>query len=340
MKKLLKRIGIAIAAFVIVVSVVFLAWPEAFDLLGDALSSGGDHAIEETGGDGSEQEQGTEADGAGAASDDDAGAGDSDSSASDGAASDDGAAADDGTTADPTPSTDDDASSQTTDDGTSEQAPAPTTSDAPAPSSRTYTAFDPSASPDYYRVVGSALVDRDVPEGAVYYSELDSLGRAGQCVANVTHAMMKESIARERQDMLDLYPSGWGHNTKVDITYTDGYTSHVFFYNRSHLVAKSLGGEERIENIVTGTKCQNTGNGKPVGGMAYTENLARKFIAWHHECTLWYSATPVYEGNELVPRSVIVDMKSSDGSIDLEIEVYNAVNGYAINYATGEFSAN
>lgn len=202
----------------------------------------------------------------------------------------------------------------------------------------THTVWDSSSYPDYYRVVGTAVVDTDVAVGTVSYAELDSLGRAGRCVANITYQMMKDGIAADRGDTLQLKPSGWGHNSKVTITDPDGTSKYGYFYNRSHLIAHSLGGEERIENIVTGTRCQNTGdNQHQDGGMAYCENVARGYLAWHHEGTLWYSATPVYEGDELICRSVVVDMRSSDGKVDLEVEVYNAANGYSIDYATGEF---
>ena len=36
-------------------------------------------------------------------------------------------------------------------------------------------------------------------------------------------------------------------------------------------------------------------------------------------------------------RSVIVDVRSSDGVLDFELEVYNAARGHEIDYTTGEF---
>lgn len=46
-------------------------------------------------------------------------------------------------------------------------------------------------------------------------------------------------------------------------------------------------------------------------------------------------ALPLYEGSERIPRAVIVDMFSSDGTVDMELIVYNAAKGYAIDYETG-----
>ena len=71
--------------------------------------------------------------------------------------------------------------------------------------------------------------------------------------------------------------------------------------------------------------------------MAYAEGLARDWLWDNRDGTVYYAATPVYEGDELVPRSVFVDVLSSDGELDLEVEVFNAAAGFEIDYATGEF---
>lgn len=203
-----------------------------------------------------------------------------------------------------------------------------------------WTGWDPIASPDYYRVIGPAVVDEDVPAGEVRYAPLDGLGRAGRCVANVTYDLMQAGEAATRDGLSDLRPSGWGHNAKVTITNPDGSVYNGYLFNRSHLVAKSLGGENRIENLVCGTRTQNVGdNTGQDGGMAHTEVLARDWLEANPGGTVWYCATPVYEGDELLPRSVIVDVRSSDGSLDQEVEVYNTAYGFTIDYATGEFTA-
>lgn len=113
-----------------------------------------------------------------------------------------------------------------------------------------WTGWDPVAFPDYYRVIGPAVVDEDVPAGEVRYAPLDGLGRAGRCVANVTYDLMLQGEAASRDGLSDLHPSGWGHNAKVTITNPDGSVYNGYLFNRSHLVAKSLGGQNRIENLV------------------------------------------------------------------------------------------
>lgn len=205
----------------------------------------------------------------------------------------------------------------------------------------TYTTWSEEAAPEYYRIVGNAEVVTIPEPGTAVYSPLDALGRSGQAAAYVTHDMMEAGRARNRKSLSSISPSGWGDNPEVDIPQANGDIYHGQFWNRSHLIAKSLGGDDIQKNLVTGTRMQNVGsNGKYAGGMGYCENLARMWLDDNPDGWLAYVATPVYEGSELVCRSVIVDMRSSDGSLDVRVEVYNAAKGYAIDYATGTFSPN
>jgi DNA-entry nuclease len=87
---------------------------------------------------------------------------------------------------------------------------------------------------------------------------------------------------------------------------------------------------------------QNVGsnrNGGESGGTGYCEGLARNWLDAHHDGTLLSSAVPVYLGSELVCRSVVVDLRSSDGTLDQRVEVYNAAAGHEIDYETGAFRA-
>lgn len=202
-----------------------------------------------------------------------------------------------------------------------------------------YTAWSEDAAPEYYRIDGTAKIDAIPEPGTATYSPLDALGRSGQAAACITFNMMEEGRARKRESLSSISPSGWGDNREVDIPLANGKTYHGQFWNRSHLIAKSLGGEDVEVNLVTGTRMQNVGsNGKNAGGMGYCENLARMWLEDNTDGWLAYVATPVYEGDELVCRSVIVDMRSSDGTLDVRVEVYNAAKGYIIDYSSGAFA--
>lgn len=195
--------------------------------------------------------------------------------------------------------------------------------------------------PDYYRVAGKAIIDSDVQPGNIEYTGLDSLGRTQRVNGNITYKMVEDSKGwREKFDSDADKISGWGHNEKVAIEMANGKTYHGYMYNRSHLIADSLGGAAKRINLVTGSRTQNVGSNDGKGGMAYAETKARNYLNAHHDGTLYYCAIPVYVGDELVPRSVYVEMKSDDGSIDESIEVFNTANGYTINYNDGTFSKN
>lgn len=212
----------------------------------------------------------------------------------------------------------------------------------------TWTQFDEALYPDYVRIVEEPVtIDYDVPSGSIVYSETDALGRTGRAVGNITYQMVADS-AGWRSDFasdVDSRLAGWGHNGKCSIKFADGTVYNGYFWNRSHLIADSLGGydtatgETPVENLITGTRTQNVGKNDGDGGMAYFETRTVAYLKAHQNVTVWYSAEPIYEGNELVPRSVYVKVLSSDGVLDMQGEVFNAAAGYTIDYTNGTFAA-
>ena len=207
--------------------------------------------------------------------------------------------------------------------------------------------------PDYISVQGKADIEDDLStdlvyknfteeekkNGAIHYDGLDSLGRCQTVSGVITYKMREEGTEREREDMPN--PSGWSYNgksnnfkTQIDLMNGKSYKGYV--YNRSHLIAKSLGGTETEENLVTGTRTQNVGKNDGNGGMAYTETKARDYLDSHKDAVVYYKATPVYKDNELVPRSVFVDIKTDDGVLNEHVEVFNYAKGFSIDYVTGQ----
>lgn len=196
------------------------------------------------------------------------------------------------------------------------------------------------AAPNYVYEVGAAVVRHDADAGEYRYSDLDSLGRTQEAYAVITHQDRSHAEKRGRTHMdSSIKPSGWGHNDRFDISLPNGKTYHGYLWNRSHLIADSLGGAMRVENMITGTRTQNVGANDGEGGMGYCETIARDWLDRHANGALYYAAMPLYVGDEPVARAVLVDMKSSDGTIDSEYIVYNAAKGCVIDYATGEASA-
>lgn len=200
---------------------------------------------------------------------------------------------------------------------------------------------------DYVRVTGTAHRDHEATAGKITYCPLDAFSRATCAYGELTGDLRAAAKSRGRQD-ITVNPAGWGHNAKVTIpALTDLKGSkkyHGYMYNRSHLLADSLGGDPTLANLVTGTRGQNVGSAGNDGGMAYTEEIARDYLdggtgADADACPLYYAATPDYTGNELLPRTVTVDIQSCDRSIDQRVVVDNTANGYVIDYVNGSFSS-
>ena len=191
---------------------------------------------------------------------------------------------------------------------------------------------------DYYQVDGTAQRPYQDPKaGQITYCDLDSLGRPTCAYGLLTAQTRQQAKARGRQH-IDVNPAGWPRNQKVTIT--DGSQSYQgWFWNRSHMIADSLGGDPVKENLVTGTRTQNVGiSPAHNGGMAYTETKARSYLdnQAHASCPLYYAVTPNYTGNELIPRTVTVDMESCDKSLSEHVIVPNTANGWNIDYTNGE----
>lgn len=201
---------------------------------------------------------------------------------------------------------------------------------------------------DYYTVIGDAEREYQPEEpGVIEYCSLDELERATCAYGELTSSLRDQAQQRGRLD-ITVDPVGWDHNAETtiealpDVEGSSDYNG--WFYNRSHLIADSLGGEPEAENLVTGTRTQNVGSTQPdgeyAGGMAYTEVIARDYLDTQDadSCPLYYAATPVYQGQELLPRTVIVDIASCDGEIDQRVEVSNTAYGFEIDYTTAAWS--
>ena len=217
-----------------------------------------------------------------------------------------------------------------------------------APNDRTPSGSDDpvptiSQSEDYYTVLGPAERAHDDAGPTVSVCDLDELERATCAYGELTGRGSGDSDG----DLPD--PAGWPEdNREVDIPaledVSDSRNYHGWMMNRSHLVADSLGGPEVAENLVTGTRTQNVGShqedGQYAGGMAYTEKIARDYLdsGKAASCPLYYAAAPQYSGDELVPRTVIVDIQSCDQSINQRVEVSNTANGWEIDYTDGSFT--
>lgn len=194
--------------------------------------------------------------------------------------------------------------------------------------------FDISSVPAYS---GSPYVEinNNVPEFAdsdktqtafETYSDLDSLGRCQTAYANVCKEIMP---TQERGKIGEIKPSGW-HTVKYD-----GIDGN-YLYNRCHLIAYQLAGENANEkNLITGTRYLN------VQGMLPFEDKVADYVNQTDNHVL-YRVTPVFEGNNLVASGVHMEAYSVEDSgkgICFNIYAYNIQPGIKINYSTGDSEA-
>ena len=160
-------------------------------------------------------------------------------------------------------------------------------------------------------------------ESYEYYSPLDDLGRCGYAMACVGYDLMP---TEDRGSISSVKPSGWVQN---QYDHVDGKS----LYNRCHLIGFQLTGENANErNLITGTRYMN------VDGMLPFENMVADFVKETEEHVL-YRVTPVYDGDDLVAKGVVMEAYSvEDGgeSVCFYVYVYNNQPGVTIDYTTGE----
>lgn len=155
------------------------------------------------------------------------------------------------------------------------------------------------------------------------YSELDELGRCGTAYANICPEIMP---TEPRGEIGAVRPSGW-HTVKYE-----GIDGN-YLYNRCHLIAYQLAGENANEkNLITGTRYLN------IQGMLPFENQVADYVKTTGNHVL-YRVTPIFEGDDLLSLGVLMEGYSveDDGAgICFCIFAYNVQPGINIDYVTGD----
>lgn len=207
------------------------------------------------------------------------------------------------------------------------------------------TQWSPKDAPEFYKLTPSnshmSIEEAEkLKAGEFYYSELDELGRTRYAQAAITLADVEKSAGTRESFEKGSDPSGWGHNEKISIPLdAKGKVYNGYAFNRSHLIADSLGGRAFRNNLITGTRMQNVGKNDLKGGMQYFERKIINYLKYRPNVVAYYRVTPIYVGDELVPRTIEIDLITSDYYQDGYNEhgiVYNVLPGYEINYKTGE----
>lgn len=193
---------------------------------------------------------------------------------------------------------------------------------------QTFTLDDvPAYSGELYTVINDNIPffpkSQNAVESFERYAELDSLGRCGTACANVGKDIMP---TEPRGEIGQVRPSGW-HTVKYD-----GIDGN-YLYNRSHLIAYQLAGENANErNLITGTRSFNA------SGMLPFEEMVGDYVREtdHH---VLYRVTPMFRGMNLVADGVLMEawsVEDNGAGICFNVFVYNVQPGIVIDYATGD----
>ena len=155
------------------------------------------------------------------------------------------------------------------------------------------------------------------------YAPFDDLGRCGRAMACLGRETMPD---KPRGSIGMIRPSGWRISRYKDI---DG----TYLYNRCHLIGYQLSGQNANElNLITGTRYMN------MTGMEPFESRTAGYIetTGHH---VLYRVTPVFDGDDLVARGVLMEAKSvEDQDLQFCVFCYNVQPGIIIDYSDGSSS--
>lgn len=156
------------------------------------------------------------------------------------------------------------------------------------------------------------------------YSAMDELGRCGAAYANICKELMP---TEPRGEIGEVRPSGW-HTQRYNDLIPGNY-----LYNRCHLIGFQLAGENATpENLITGTRYLN------IEGMLPYENMIDDYVDATGGHVL-YRVTPVFDGDNLVARGVLMEaysVEDSGAGVKFCVFAYNNQPGIGIDYKTGE----
>ncbi len=159
-----------------------------------------------------------------------------------------------------------------------------------------------------------------------YYSAQDHLGRSGVAYANVCKDIMP---TEERGEIGRVKPTGWEQNKYPGIVDSEP----PYLYNRCHLIAYSLAGENDNElNLITGTRYMNVEGMNPfeLQVLDYVRSIGNHVL---------YRVTPIFEGDNLLASGVEMEAWSVEDEgrgVCFHVYCYNVQPGIVIDYTTGE----
>ena len=159
------------------------------------------------------------------------------------------------------------------------------------------------------------------------YSELDELGRCQVAYACIGTDIMP---TEKRGEIGKIKPTGW-HTVKYPEIISD-----LYLYNRCHLIAYCLTGENANEkNLITGTRYLN------ISGMLPFETEVANYMDNNPNNHVLYRVTPIFKDDNLLAEGVLMEgysVEDKGEGIQFCVFCYNVQPDIQIDYKTGDSS--
>lgn len=164
---------------------------------------------------------------------------------------------------------------------------------------------------------------RSATKSYEFYSGLDKLGRCTMAEACIGKDLVP---TKPRGEIGMVRPTGW-HTVKYK-----GIDGN-YLYNRCHLIGYQLTGENaNTKNLITGTRYLN------IEGMLPFEDKVADYLHQNSKSHVLYRVTPVFKGNELLARGVLIEgysVEDKGRGVCFCVFCYNVQPGVTIDYSDG-----
>ncbi|ORI48467.1 DNA/RNA non-specific endonuclease [Leuconostoc mesenteroides] len=169
-------------------------------------------------------------------------------------------------------------------------------------------------------------------EKQLVLADQDSQKRAVDAHIQLNYA---EEPTAKQATKLNYDPVGW-HNYKFKYKKANASIGKSQLFNRGHLIGYQFSGlNDEAKNLVPETAYLNTGalkksNASNKKAMLYYERGLTKWLKHHKSSRLDYQVTPMYSGNELLPRQIrlsYIGYSNSGEKVKISLKSYREEDG-------------
>ncbi|MDO4647183.1 MAG: DNA/RNA non-specific endonuclease [Eubacteriales bacterium] len=158
--------------------------------------------------------------------------------------------------------------------------------------------------------------------GELQLSPLDKLGRCGAAMIKASPSTLPTD---ERGSTGQIKPTGWHQNKYEGIVDSEP----PYLYNRAHLIMRAICGVDSDERLlITGTRYFNVEAMLPVE-MEVLDQI-------RSGDTVIYRVTPIFNGDDLLARGVLMEAQNESGSWSICRFAHNVQPGVVLDYASGQ----